>query len=343
VKILIAPGEIANQIYLNSKGLLEIDDKLIVETVSHVHQFYNKDRYTYVYNNTNAFLGLFRRIRIFIKLFLKYDVYIYHYGSSLSHSYLLHFDVFLNKIFGKKIIVYFHGSDIRNPEIEIKRNRWYVNPYKESSFRSNFNCKIWSYFTCGNVIFSDPTLEVSLINNFPYRHFLKLSIDVLQLKPRYPTRIKKIKVFHIPSNSDFKGTKYIRESVADLLRSGNCNFEYIEYENISHEDAMNYLIDSDLVIDQLMIGAHGVFALEAMALGKPVICNIWESDYARHYDPSFPIISANPDNLTNVLFEWISCDLEVRKNKGKESRKYVEKFHNYNSGSNSLFKIIEKL
>jgi glycosyltransferase involved in cell wall biosynthesis len=102
-------------------------------------------------------------------------------------------------------------------------------------------------------------------------------------------------------------------------------------------------MDADLVIDQIMIGAHGVFALEAMALGKPVICNIYKNEYAKYYDPSFPIIPANPDDLTKVLFEWISCDLQVRKNKGEESRKYVEKFHNYNSCSNSLLKIIEKL
>jgi glycosyltransferase involved in cell wall biosynthesis len=343
VKILIAPTEIANQVYLNAKGLKELNDEIVVKTISHNHSFYDNSRYDYVYNNKNFITGLFGRLSIFLRTLFKSDVYIYHYGSSLSHYIFLHFDVFINKIFGKKIIVYFHGSDVRNPKITKSKNPWYTNPYNESVLRSKFNCIIWSYFTNGNAIFSDPTLEKTLEKYFKKLHFLNLSIDVGLLNPFYPERSNRIKIGHIPSNIEFKGTKYIRNSIQELKSKYLMEFEYLECTNIPHQEAMNLLEDADLVIDQMMIGGHGVFTLEAMALGKPVICNIWESDYARHYDPSFPIIPANPDNLTNVLFEWISCDLEVRKNKGKESRKYVEKFHNYNSGSNSLFKIIEKL
>lgn len=343
MKILIAPTEIANQVYLNGKGLREISDTISVKTVSHNHPFYDASRYDYIYENKNFITGLYGRLTIFLKTLFISDIYIYHYGSSLSHYLFLHFDVLINKLFGKKIIVYFHGSDVRNPNIAAQRNPWYSNPYNESRLRSNFNCFIWSYYTGGNAIFSDPTLENTLKKHFKKLHFLKLSIDVSVLKPIYPIRSKKIKIGHIPSNIEFKGTKYIRNSIEELRNIYFIDFEYFECTNIPHQEAMSLLEDADIVIDQMMIGGHGVFTLEAMALGKPVICNIWEEDYAKYYDSSFPIIPANPDNLTEVLLNWISCPVESRRKKGEDSRLYVEKFHHYKIGSNTLLDIINKL
>jgi hypothetical protein len=43
-------------------------------------------------------------------------------------------------------------------------------------------------------------------------------------------------------------------------------------EGLPHEEARKRYARADIVVDQLNAGWHGVFALEAMALGKPSSC-----------------------------------------------------------------------
>jgi glycosyltransferase involved in cell wall biosynthesis len=82
---------------------------------------------------------------------------------------------------------------------------------------------------------------------------------------------------------------------------------------------------ADIIIDQLMMGSHGAFACEAMALGKPVICYILD-ELLSTYPPGFPIINANPGTIVEVL-EEIICSPEKRYEIGKKSRKYAEEVH----------------
>jgi glycosyltransferase involved in cell wall biosynthesis len=50
--------------------------------------------------------------------------------------------------------------------------------------------------------------------------------------------------------------------------------------------------EADVVVDQLIGGSFGYFAVEGMAFGKPVVCYI--KDPSRVADPaSFPIINAD--------------------------------------------------
>ncbi len=42
-------------------------------------------------------------------------------------------------------------------------------------------------------------------------------------------------------------------------------------EGVPHEEARDRYARADIVVDQLNAGWHGVFALESMALGKPVV------------------------------------------------------------------------
>ena len=47
---------------------------------------------------------------------------------------------------------------------------------------------------------------------------------------------------------------------------------------MSNEEVIKLIQRADLVIDQLVIGWYAMFAIEAMSLGKPVICNL-RSDF----------------------------------------------------------------
>ena len=49
---------------------------------------------------------------------------------------------------------------------------------------------------------------------------------------------------------------------------------YVEVTRLPHAEAMKLYAQADLVIDQLLAGWYGGFAVETMAMGKPVVCYI---------------------------------------------------------------------
>jgi len=98
--------------------------------------------------------------------------------------------------------------------------------------------------------------------------------------------------------------------------------------NKPHHEAKKIYRTADIIIDSILGGAHGLFALEAMALGKPVVA--WICDYMReHYPKELPIVSANPETLQPVL-ERLLGDPDWRSELGKRGRRYVETHHDMN-------------
>ena len=95
---------------------------------------------------------------------------------------------------------------------------------------------------------------------------------------------------------------------------------------------MELIQKSDLVIDQLIIGWYAMFAIEAMSLGKPVVCNL-RNDFLEFYQNvgllelnDCPIINASPSNIEEVIrsiYDSRDSLLEI----GIRGRKYVEKYH----------------
>ena len=65
---------------------------------------------------------------------------------------------------------------------------------------------------------------------------------------------------------------------ADRLQREGVPFDLELIENLPNAEATRRYRDADLVVDQLLAGWYGGFAVEAMALGKPVIAYLRESD-----------------------------------------------------------------
>lgn len=49
-------------------------------------------------------------------------------------------------------------------------------------------------------------------------------------------------------------------------------------ENIPHDKVHELYEKTDLAVDELLVGWYGAFAVEMMALGKPVVCYIREEE-----------------------------------------------------------------
>ena len=96
-----------------------------------------------------------------------------------------------------------------------------------------------------------------------------------------------------------------------------------------HDEAVERYRRADIVVDQLNAGWYGLFAIEAMALGKPVVTFLHE-EAVRRTEEAFgvpvPIVNATKETLVDVLRPLVD-DAEERQRRGEASRAYVEAVH----------------
>ena len=227
-------------------------------------------------------------------------------------------------------VVQWTGSDIRIPEKDFLVNRFY-----ESAFREGYEYK-------------EECLEHSLANQrffaglgfyplefigmgqyiddslFPKRFRTWQHVVLSEHSPDYPKPVKtRPLIVHSPSAPVAKGTRHVLRAVERLKSSYDVDFVLVE--NMRRGEALKIMSECDIYVDQLILGAHGYAAVEAMAFGKPVVCYI-NPDIGKDYPPDLPIHDANPDNITEKLEELIR-DAGLRHEIGKKSRAYVERFH----------------
>lgn len=149
---------------------------------------------------------------------------------------------------------------------------------------------------------------------------------------------ERIDIVHAPSKRSVKGTALIIKTVDELKRSGY-DVELILVENLLHKEGIEVYKKADIIIDQINdLGVHGMVSIEAMALGKPVICSV-KSKYLEYY-PSIPIISSNEVELRSRLITLIE-DGSLRYDLGQKGRKYIESNHDSIKIASRLEKIYD--
>jgi glycosyltransferase involved in cell wall biosynthesis len=100
-------------------------------------------------------------------------------------------------------------------------------------------------------------------------------------------------------------------------------------EGVPHEDARARYARADIVVDQLNAGWHGVFALEAMALGKPVVTHLKPDVVERSaagFGARLPIVPATSETLADALRPLVERPA-LRRELGAAGRAYVERVH----------------
>jgi glycosyltransferase involved in cell wall biosynthesis len=150
-------------------------------------------------------------------------------------------------------------------------------------------------------------------------------VDTDAITPNYApwTPGRNVQVLHVPNHMHFKGSRYLKEAVERL--SPEAPIELKMASGISNTEVLQLMSQCDLVVDQLIGGHFGLTALEAMAVGKPVI--VYIADTSTVIAPEeCPLINANPDTIFDVLRSMVAAPktlLEL----GQRSRTYVERHY----------------
>ena len=249
----------------------------------------------------------------------KYDILHSHYGYSLLPYNM---DVNILKKKNKKIFVEFHGSDIRNAFNEVPYKYIHFEKTNQRNREKVQHRRLRLLKAADGVILHDIELIPHLPEiNIPI-YIVPLRLDLTKFVPIYPEPLKKKPVIvHAPSKRSGKGTKEIMIA----LKSVKHDFELILVEGKTQEEAIEIYKKADIIIDQISVGSYGVFAIESMALGKPVITYI-SDELRKSFPESLPIVSAGFENLSETIDDLIQ-DGEKRHNLGIQGREYAMRYH----------------
>jgi glycosyltransferase involved in cell wall biosynthesis len=123
-----------------------------------------------------------------------------------------------------------------------------------------------------------------------------------------------------------KGTEHLVAAV-ERLRAEGQQIELRLVEGVRHEQALAAIAGADIVVDQLLTGWYGGVAVEAMALGRPVVAHLHTADLERvpqEQRAQLPVVDAEPETTTDVLRQLLRSD---RSQLAATSRAYVERWH----------------
>jgi glycosyltransferase involved in cell wall biosynthesis len=148
-------------------------------------------------------------------------------------------------------------------------------------------------------------------------------------------------VVHAPNHREFKGTAHLERSVRSLRAEG-LEIELRILEGVPNEEVRPVVLDADIVADQFLAG-WGLFAVEGMAAGKPVLSNldsIPELFQATEDVKQCPIVNTSPEQLTDHLRRLVTSP-RVRGELGRASLEYARRYHSYDAVAEGWKAVVE--
>ena len=145
-------------------------------------------------------------------------------------------------------------------------------------------------------------------------------------RPVYPqpSKDRLLPIVHASNHRMFKGTQYLINAV-EALKTEGANVELVLVEKVPNSEALEMYRSADLIFDQCLMGNYGYFALEGMALGKPVMCFIRKPDEYLLHPEECPIINTHVMTLKEDIRSLVEKRHKLTEI-GIQGRKYIEKY-----------------
>jgi len=279
---------------------------------------------------------------LFIASLFRYKcIYIYFNGGPLGFGRLLwRIEPLLYKLAKVKMVVMPYGGDVqemsRAPNLLFKHAMGF--DYPQHRFRRDRIAKkidLWTKYADHVIAGCEWVYYLYHWDTLMLAHF---SIDVDTWKPLHtdsartgPALSDRFRVLHAPNHKAIKGTQYFMDAVKELKAEG-LDIELVLLEGVPNEEVKRVMATVDVVADQLIVGWYAMFAIEAMAMEKPVLCFL-RDDLQELYVASglvsadeIPIINCTPATVKEAI-----KNLVLHRDKlpeiGKRSREYVIKHH----------------
>ena len=248
--------------------------------------------------------------RAFARLLPRTDVFHFYFGLTLVPKSL---QFPLLRLAGRRSVFHFLGSDIRGKAPD------------ELAYGRRAGAQIVGSYDA--------------IRWVPEAEVVPPGLDLTAYRPAAPSDTPRPLVLHAPSSRARKGTEHVVAACREL------GLDLDVVEGLPHEEAGRRYERADIVVDQLNAGWYGLFAIEAMALGKPVVTFLHD-EAIRRTEEAFgvrpPIVSATKETLADRLRELAAAPDE-RRRLGAEGRAYVERVHDVDRNADRLLGIYARL
>jgi glycosyltransferase involved in cell wall biosynthesis len=246
----------------------------------------------------------------FLQLLPRADIFHFYFGLTLVPQ-SLQFPIL--RALRRKSVMHYLGSDIRG------------KTPAELAFGKNAGAEVVGSYDALRWV---PDAEV-----------IPPGIDVKAIVPAPPSDRARPVILHAPSSRRRKGTEHVLAACESL------DADLVLVEGLHHDEAFERYRDADIVIDQLNAGWYGVFAIECMALGKPVVTFLHEEAVKRTekaLGAPVPIVNATKDDL-RVRLEPLVASAAERRRVGAASRAYAERVHDLENVSDRLLSLYARL
>jgi hypothetical protein len=258
--------------------------------------------------------GLWRRqlvqARAFARVLPDTDLFHFYFGNTLIPRRL---QFPLLRVTRRKSVLHYLGSDIRGKSRE--ELAW--GKRADAEIVGSWDAHRW----------------------VPKAHVVPPPIDLARYVAAPPPANERVRVAHAPSNRAKKGTDAVIAACKELP------VELDLIEGVKHDEARARYAQADVIVDQLVVGWYGLFAIESMATGRPVITYLHEDAVAlteRAYGVQVPIVNATKGTLVEKLKPLIES-AQLRRELGERGRAYVERVHDMDVIGDSLVEIYESL
>lgn len=260
---------------------------------------------------------------------LRFNVFIFASNS----TFFFFIDLLFLKLFGKKVIYVFLGSESRPV---------YLNGYVIKNDKS-------SSVLIGIIVTRIQKIMISIIERFanyiinipPQAHFhtrpfiyslcIGLPHDIVTSATSSDCTLnnnsgeKIIRILHAPSKPEPKGTPVIRQAVQSLKQKGY-SIDYLEITGRPNSEVLQELERCDFIVDEIYSDTPmAVFAMEAALAGKPAVVG---SYYVNQIKDDLPVgnmppsMFCHPDHLESVM-EKLIVDNQFREELGNKAREFV--------------------
>ena len=247
--------------------------------------------------------------RALAELLPRTDLFHFTFGLTLVPQ-SLQFPIL--RAFGKRSVMHYLGSDIRGKTPE------------ELAYGKKAGAEIVGSYDA--------------IRWVPEATVIPPGVDLRAIRPAPAAERRRPVVVHAPSSRRRKGTDHVLHACEAL------DVELRIVEGLHHNEALARYRDADIVVDQLHAGWYGLFAIECMALGKPVVTFLHEEAIERTeeaYGLPVPIVNATSENLYTRLEELVEMGPTGREEIGQASRAYVEQVHDLERVTDQLVELYE--
>ncbi len=284
-------------------------------------------------------------------------LYTYFTGGPLGFTTLLaRCEPFLFQLAGIKTVIMPYGADVH--ELTRSQNWLMIDGYsrdypgfRHSRVRTATLTDVWTHGASHIISGCDWVDFMYFWDTLTLAHFA-VDTDALSVEAEDRGPLDEpctpLRLIHATNHRSLKGTGQIVRAVEDLRAEG-MPVELSIVEDVPNVEMPQRIRSADVVIDQVVIGWYAMFALESMAMGKPVVCYI-RPDLHEFYmgagllEPGeLPLIDTSVLRLKETLRHLASRPRRELRETGLRSRAFVEKHHSIEAVGRIFHRINQEL